>query len=854
MEEKKQHSEEDSSFEALEKEIQEVLNELLGDGSQEKIRVGYEKLTKVLKKSLENEKRLMGKCRELKAEIVANSVKVATAMKLTQEDQTTITSLKKENEKAWKMIDAAHEEELQAKQTIQTLRQEIANLNKLVEQGAGFSTGQNMGDLLKNNQKVTAERDKLLSEVVNLREDLTKAIASQQEAEAAQEQTQQTVLQLQQEVQVCQNECSREMERKEKSEKELKQLSIKLEAQQTEIKALNKQNQRAKDEQQRLEQQLREQKIVVERATKEHEQLQAHCTKLQQDNEQNILALEQISLSNNQRASDLKMKEEEVKQVKQENANLSKMREAAQRKLRLVENEKLEVEQQTFTLKNQIIGLEREMEIAKKQTESYKKKMDELVREKDTLHKNMIKAANATEKQQDLVRLQKQTKKTLDQEILAYKDEAQKQRKIIFQLEQERDKHINDASDLTQKVLLLMEEIKAQQMQIFEYRKKIAEAETKLNQQQNLYEAVRTDRNVYSKNLIAAQDEITEMKRKLKLMTHQIDQLKEEITGKEATLVKEHLEFQRVEKEKEALKAELQKMRQQAEDTKRFIDNQAMEERKLLRNIADADAERMRQKKELEKVVSERDILGTHLVRRNDELALLYEKIKIQQSILNKGELQYNQRLEDIRLLKMEIKNLQRKKRNLNKNVSNMEDLRRELHHIQRELLKERARCGAMEQELENPKNVHRWRQLEASDPSTFELIQKIHSLQRRLITKSKEVVEKELLLQVNTLLSFNVPHNPARPIGRWRALRVPWRQLIKRQWGQALTAELNMYRSQVQEHRNDTERLAQELQDTKKKYLSLKKRVQQSRNFTETLYNCIMLHFSGVALLLLTT
>uniref|UniRef100_A0A8B9LB71 Cilia and flagella associated protein 58 n=1 Tax=Astyanax mexicanus TaxID=7994 RepID=A0A8B9LB71_ASTMX len=817
-------------------EIQEVLNELLGDGSQEKIRVGYEKLTKVLKKSLENEKRLMGKCRELKAEIVANSVKVATAMKLTQEDQTTITSLKKENEKAWKMIDAAHEEELQAKQTIQTLRQEIANLNKLVEQGAGFSTGQkhSMGDLLKNNQKVTAERDKLLSEVVNLREDLTKAIASQQEAELSP-----LVLhpQLQQEVQVCQNECSREMERKEKSEKELKQLSIKLEAQQTEIKALNKQNQRAKDEQQRLEQQLREQKIVVERATKEHEQLQAHCTKLQQDNEQNILALEQISLSNNQRASDLKMKEEEVKQVKQENANLSKMREAAQRKLRLVENEKLEVEQQTFTLKNQIIGLEREMEIAKKQTESYKKKMDELVREKDTLHKNMIKAANATEKQQDLVRLQKQTKKTLDQEILAYKDEAQKQRKIIFQLEQERDKHINDASDLTQKVLLLMEEIKAQQMQIFEYRKKIAEAETKLNQQQNLYEAVRTDRNVYSKNLIAAQDEITEMKRKLKLMTHQIDQLKEEITGKEATLVKEHLEFQRVEKEKEALKAELQKMRQQAEDTKRFIDNQAMEERKLLRNIADADAERMRQKKELEKVVSERDILGTHLVRRNDELALLYEKIKIQQSILNKGELQYNQRLEDIRLLKMEIKNLQRKKRNLNKNVSNMEDLRRELHHIQRELLKERARCGAMEQELENPKNVHRWRQLEASDPSTFELIQKIHSLQRRLITKSKEVVEKELLLQEKEKLYVELKHMLARLPGPEAAEQLSiYQQKLREKTKllKALTAELNMYRSQVQEHRNDTERLAQELQDTKKKYLSLKKRVEKERSLAQ--------------------
>lgn len=45
-------------------------------------------------------------------------------------------------------------------------------------------------------------------------------------------------------------------------------------------------------------------------------------------------------------------------------------------------------------------------------------------------------------------------------------------------------------------------------------------------------------------------------------MNHQIDQLKEEIQAKEALLVKEHLEHQRVEKEKETLKAELQTMKQ----------------------------------------------------------------------------------------------------------------------------------------------------------------------------------------------------------------------------------------------------------------------------------------------------
>lgn len=54
-------------------------------------------------------------------------------------------------------------------------------------------------------------------------------------------------------------------------------------------------------------------------------------------------------------------------------------------------------------------------------------------------------------------------------------------------------------------VLQHMEDVKVREMQIFDYKKKIAEAETKLKQQQNLYEAVRSDRNLYSKNLIESQ-------------------------------------------------------------------------------------------------------------------------------------------------------------------------------------------------------------------------------------------------------------------------------------------------------------------------------------------------------------
>ena len=50
--------------------------------------------------------------------------------------------LPQEIEKAWKMVDAAHEKETRARETIQALKQEITNLTKLVEQGAGLNMGQ----------------------------------------------------------------------------------------------------------------------------------------------------------------------------------------------------------------------------------------------------------------------------------------------------------------------------------------------------------------------------------------------------------------------------------------------------------------------------------------------------------------------------------------------------------------------------------------------------------------------------------------------------------------------------------------------------------------------------------------
>ncbi|KFV14163.1 Coiled-coil domain-containing protein 147, partial [Pterocles gutturalis] len=826
---------EESAYETLQKDFQDVINLLKGDKTLEKFRIEYEKLHAVLKKSHENEKRLMEKCRELNAELVANSSKVAALTKLSKDDRGTISSLKTEIEKAWKMVDTAHEKEQKAKETINSLQEEIARLNNLVEQESGLSLGQeyNIRDLLKQKEETTKERDQLLSEVVKLRQSLTQATEQQQDAERAKTEAEQSIMQLQQEIQLHQNEASREARKKEKMEKELKNLLAEMDNKQAEIKNLQQHIQRNKEEQLKMEQHLKEQKILNERAGKELEEFQTKNNKLMQEREQHSVMLEEVMRDIQQKTAELKARDDEVTQMRLEISKLNKVRDVLQNKLCVAEEQKVEAGRERNTLRNQISALERELEAAKKQAEIDKKAIDGLMRERDMLSKNLVKATSTTQKQINLVKLHEQSKKNLEDEIQNYKNEAQKQRKIIYQLEKERDCFINETSELKQKVLQHLKDIETREMQICDYEKKIEESAIKLKQQQNLCETVRTERNLHSKNLIEAKGEIAEMKTKLKTLTHQVDQLKEEIADKEAALVKAHLDHQQTEKEKEILKAELLNMKKQALETKRFIENQEAEEQKLLKIIVEADAERLKQKKEYDRVINERDILGSQLVRRNDEVALLYEKIKIQQSILNKGETQYRQRMEDIRLLKMEIKKLRREKGILGKTVANVEELRHEVHHLQKELLRERTRCKVLEGELENPLNVHRWRKLEASDPSTYELIQKIQRLQKQLITKTGEVIEKELLLQEKEKLYVELKHVLARQPGPEAAEQLQlYRHTLQEKTKQlkVLSSELNMYESQSQEYKYEIERLANELLNVKKKYLAQKRKEQQAK------------------------
>jgi chromosome segregation ATPase len=398
--------------------------------------------------------------------------------------------------------------------------------------------------------------------------------------------------------------------------------------------------------------------------------------------------------------------------------------------------------------------------------------------------------------------------------------------KTIKRLEAEREKFAEEASNATINYNKALEEVKIGVMTIEDLSKQIDDAAARLAEQQQMYEQVRTDRNLYSKKLIESQDEISELKQKFKIMDHQIDQLKEELGMKEKKYFEE-LARQKNEKEKlTKIRKQVNEYTSKFDEAKKRSEGANQEIKQLTKVINQCDTELSEQQQQFLTVTNERDVLGTQLIRRNDELALLYEKIRIQQQTLSKGEVQYRDRLVDIRMLRLKIAELKRNVHMAQVRVKNIDDLKAHIVTLQRQLALERTKVQALSEELENPQNYLRWRKIEGEDLSEAEMVQKIQTLQKRLITKTEECVEKDIIIQEKEKLYIELKTILARQPGPEVAEQLNVYQQDLRNKNSAMkrmASELNMSSTHLAEQKYEVERLNRELQEIKKKYFDLK-------------------------------
>jgi hypothetical protein len=334
-------------------------------------------------------------------------------------------------------------------------------------------------------------------------------------------------------------------------------------------------------------------------------------------------------------------------------------------------------------------------------------------------------------------------------------------------------------------------------------------------------------------------EEIRNMDSRFKVMSLLTQHRKEEIKTKDMSMLRERLKVQDEQKKIGELRNEVNRIAHLTDNANATLKNQQMELQKLKHILEEADLEKRKQRKELDVVVHERDILQAQLIMRNDELTQLYEKILIQQSTLNMGERQYKCKLEEIRTLRLRINELRQEHGILKNNTSHITELRNAVLLLQKQLLNERIRVKALSEELSHKMNVHRWRILEGSNKEVVDMIRKVQLLQKRLIAKTEEGVEKDLLIQEKEKLYVELKNILARQPGPEVAEQLGlYQNNLKDKCRQmkAMDSELKMYRMQVKDLTDDTGTIKLQINELKAEWFELKKveRRQMEREMLE--------------------
>lgn len=747
--------------------------------SAHEIKAEFERLRSCLTIANDKERMLVAKCAALATECQAQASKMEIALNLSQEDQSTIEALKDELEKAWAKVDESHESEMQSKRTVNELKMEIAALmqdndvmcdDEMEDETAiddahlltpdeylrrrvytRRSNAREVESLLKTKENLTAERDELLEETIKLREDIDKLSERTREAESAKLDLDIELQNVKDAAFASATEVERQGRAKDRLQRELNEVKESAAEKESQINEYKSKIAKSDGLIRELERNMRLQERRADASQKELNVLASKSDKLHRELNE--------AKANNKSAEDAitsKMHEinllnSEIKRNERELDKLSKNTDQLASKLRVAEQAKLDADESKNELKRDVHLLEQQLEQQKRDLNNETRQKSDLMRERDVLIKAATQAQNVTSQHQDLLRIHEAQRQTLENEIKSYKMEQAKQELKLKQLDQQRSQLKAEVEEDNSVREELEESLRARETRIVELQQELHDAHVNIKRAEHNYDAMRAERNQKSKELISAQAKIADVKREYKTKTYAIERLQEELHAKDVTIANERFEHQKLDKDRESLRRQNDKLNATLRETQEELKHTQDETKSLQSSLASLNESRAIQNKQLDAIKRDRDVLNTQLVQRNKECALLYEKVKIQQKILNQGQTEYRERIREIKMLKLRLTSNMQELASLREAAANIDALKHEIQTLNRELLHERTRVKALSEELENPLNVHRWRKLQGSDPAMYELIQKVQALQRRLIAKSEEVTEKEILLGEKT-------------------------------------------------------------------------------------------------------
>jgi chromosome segregation ATPase len=256
-----------------------------------KFKGSYERLLGAVTAAADSEDKLRRRVRELQSELVSNANKVVQALKLAEEDATTIDELKKQVEAACGLVDAANVREEQTSGEIARLRQENSGLAALMQkQQALLGVDGSLEELL-------AERDALRARVKEaeavLEAERERAGGLIEEIESGQEKfrrRKETVRELERQATALRADIARGERKAEGLEGDVVRLKTQLEERDALVASQRRQLEDAETRVIGLDRQLTQQRALINEGTAEQQRAAAAASRLQSTIDEQVRA------------------------------------------------------------------------------------------------------------------------------------------------------------------------------------------------------------------------------------------------------------------------------------------------------------------------------------------------------------------------------------------------------------------------------------------------------------------------------------------------------------------------------------------------------------------------------------
>jgi chromosome segregation ATPase len=443
------------------------------------------------------------------------------------------------------------------------------------------------------------------------------------------------------------------------------------------------------------------------------------------------------------------------------------------------------------------------------EAEGARARLGDVTREAAAVSSGLVKEHDKVKAAAAALHFQQGSSKALAEQISGLKSSIRRLRTALEAAGADRDHLSAEVDDAGRTYFAALEGLKLQELQASALTKSIADMGERLTSQQSLADAVKADRSAYGKALGTSHVVLGDLKARFTALTARIDALKSAISIKDTLLVKEHFEHHRVEKEKDTLKGELARLVKSVSSCEHISSAQHAEVGKLSTVIRQAETESSRQRAELEAVGGERLLLLNQLEKRNVEVTALYEKLRVQKSMLANGAAAFARRVAERDALVAKLASVKGELLLATSMSSDTSSLRAEAGRLEEDLRTEAHKQRALNDVLDKPINVHRWRALADKDPVRWELLQRTHMLQKRLLAARDEVAAAE---EVIAAKRAEVEATRPSATSETREAIAALSAAVKGKTAQAkaLEAEVSSARATVEEYKREEARLAE--------------------------------------------